>query len=115
MTDLIERVDAVFTEEGGEAPAAVPGTPPEGGTSRPLHILLVVAMGGSAVLLFSMASGHLKGTQATIGIVAALVRGAGGRNPDRGPSRALFREPSRPTRPWRSSGWVPKGRTPSPR
>ena len=44
------------------------------GTNRPLHILLAVTLGGSAVLLFAMASGHLHGTQATIGIVAALAQ-----------------------------------------
>jgi hypothetical protein len=94
MTDLIERVDAVFIAEGdaaaGAAPAPQEGTPSEGGTNRPLPILLAVTLGGSAVLLFAMASGHLKGTQATIGIVAALVQvvlaiGALGRA-----SRALF-------------------------
>jgi hypothetical protein len=94
MTDLIERVDAVFTVEGdaaaGAAPASREGAPSEGGTNRPLHILLAVTLGGSAVLLFAMASGHLKGSQATIGIVAALAQvvlaiGALSR-----PSRTLF-------------------------
>ena len=51
MTDLMERVD----ERG------------DGVTNRPLPILLCVTLGGSAVLLFAMASGHLKGTQATSG------------------------------------------------
>jgi hypothetical protein len=93
MTDLIERVDAVFTEEGDEEPApAARATNPqrEGGTNRPLPILLAVALGGSAVLLFAMASAHLKGTQATLGIVAALVQVALAVGALTRPSRALF-------------------------
>jgi len=93
MTDLIERVDAVFTEEGPEAPSAAPGNGgawPDGGTSRPLPILLAVALGGSAVLLFSMGSEHLKGTQATVGIVAALVQVTLAVGALTRPSRALY-------------------------
>ena len=76
MTDLIERVDAVFIAEADEAQGTAPheGGSPGGGTTRPLHILLAVTLGGSAVLLFAMASGHMKGTQAGIGMVAALVQ-----------------------------------------
>ncbi len=93
MTDLIERVDAVFTGDGKEAPqsAAQEGGPPrEGGTSRPLPILLAVTLGGSAVLLFAMASGHLKGAQATLGIVAAVAQVALAVGVLTRPSRALF-------------------------
>ena len=67
MTDLIERVDAASPDERRPARGHQGGRPP-------LPILLSVTLGGSAVLLFAMASGHLKGTQATIGIVAALVQ-----------------------------------------
>ncbi len=62
----------------------------EGGTNRPLPILLAVALGASAVLLFAMASAHLKGTQATLGIVAALVQVALAVGALTRPSRALF-------------------------
>src|SRR5580692_5631851 len=92
MTDLIERVDAVFTTEP-EASAAVPDEGAAGGdsgTSRSLPILLSVTLGGSAVLLFAMASGHLKGTQATIGIVAALAQVALAIGAISRPSRLAF-------------------------
>jgi hypothetical protein len=76
MTDLIERVDSVFMQGGGTEPSVEQKQQPQrqGGTNRPLPVLLAVSLGGSAVLLFAMASGHLKGTQATAGIVAALVQ-----------------------------------------
>ena len=84
MTDLD---DAVFA-----------GAPPEGdgdaagtrGTSRPLPILLFVTLGGSAVLLFAMASGHLKGTEATLGVLAALVQAVLAVGALMRPSRDLF-------------------------
>ncbi len=93
MTDLIERVDAVFVAQGGEAPvpATQEGHPGrQDGTNRPLPILLTVALAGSAVLLFAMASGHLKGTQATVGILAALVEVALAVGALTRPSRGLF-------------------------
>jgi hypothetical protein len=76
MTDLIERVESVFIHGGDAALSAEPEQQPprEGGTNRPLPVLLAVTLGGSAVLLFAMASGHLKGTQATAGIAAALLQ-----------------------------------------
>ncbi|HEX4434498.1 MAG TPA: hypothetical protein VH012_06700 [Acidimicrobiales bacterium] len=91
MTDLIERVDAVFTADGAQTET----TPQQGSvggasTGRPLQILLAVTLGGSAVLLFAMASGHLKGTQATIGVVAALVQVALAIGAFTRPSRVLF-------------------------
>jgi hypothetical protein len=89
MTDLIERVDAAFTTEY-EAAGAAPQERGDGGTSRPLAILLAVTLGGSAVLLFAMSSGHLKGTQATIGIVAALAQAALAIGAISRPSRLVF-------------------------
>jgi hypothetical protein len=76
MTDLIERVDAVFSdsEESG-AQAERRGNPPKRDGSwadRPVHVLLAVTSGSSAVLLFAIASGHLHGTRAALGVVAAL-------------------------------------------
>jgi hypothetical protein len=76
MTDLIERVDAVFSEppEPGGSVEALPDRPrgDRSGAGRPLHVLLAVTSGASAVLLFAMASGHLHGARATVGVVAAL-------------------------------------------
>jgi hypothetical protein len=99
MTDLIERVDAAFSEsdtatkgvtaESGER--SRPARDDEGhGARRPLPILLVVALGGSAVLLFAMASGHLHGARATAGVVAALVQVALAVGTLTRPSRALY-------------------------
>ena len=99
MTDLIERVDTAFSEgdepasTSGTARAAAPGRArphAEMATNRPLHVLFAVAAGGSAMLLFAMASGHLHGLRATVAIVAALAEvvlavGAFAR-----PSRPLF-------------------------
>ncbi len=94
MTDLIERVDAAFSETDADAPGA---TAPEwsrrdddGGTTRPLHILLAVSLGGSALLLFAMSSGHLHGARATVGVVAALAQVALAVGVLSRPSRALF-------------------------
>ena len=89
MTDLIERVDAAFTADY-EAPGSAAQERGDGGTNRPLAILLAVTLGGSAVLLFAMASGHLKGTQATIGIVAALAQVALAVGVLSRPSRLVF-------------------------
>jgi hypothetical protein len=76
VTDLIERVDAVFSESAEPAKQAEPrGDAPKrdwSGAGRPLHVLLAVTAGSSAVLLFAMASGHLHGTRASFGVVAAL-------------------------------------------
>ena len=94
MTDLIERVDAAFSETGGDAPTeAAPGwsrREDAGGTTRPLPILLAVSLGGSAVLLFAMSSGHLHGARATVGIVAALAQVVLAVGALTRPSRALF-------------------------
>lgn len=97
MTDLIERVDAAFSEGVDEAPeGAHPDGPigPErvdgGGTTRPLQIVAAVAAAGSAVLLFSMASAHLHGGWATMGVVAALVQVAIALGVMSRPTRALF-------------------------
>lgn len=99
MTDLIERVDAAFSDsettshgvapELGELPK--PGRDDEAhGRRRPLAILLAVTFGGSAVLLFAMASGHLHGARATAGVVAALVQVALAVGVLTRPSRALY-------------------------
>jgi hypothetical protein len=94
MTDLIERVDAAFSENAAGTPARLvpePRQPDEGpGTSRPLHVLLAVSLGGSAILLFAMSSGHLHGARATFGIIAALAQAALAVGALTRPSRALF-------------------------
>jgi hypothetical protein len=93
MTDLIERVDAVFiADDDNNADAAGNGGSQrrDGGTSRSLPILLAITLGGSAVLLAAMSSGHLKGMQASIGIVAALVQVALAVCALTRPARALF-------------------------
>ncbi len=100
MTDLIERVDAAFPSEGerpgGDPPAesARPSARPSGavpsGTTRPLHVLLAVTLGSSAVLLFAMSSGHLHGARATVGVLAALVQVACAVGALVRPSRARF-------------------------
>jgi hypothetical protein len=99
MTDLIERVDAAFSDSetatSSGAPEQGEGPRPErddGGHAvrRPLPILLAVAVGGSAVLLFAMASGHLHGDRATTGVVAALAQVALAVGVLTRPSRVLY-------------------------
>jgi hypothetical protein len=93
MTDLIERVDAVFSEGDGDPEQAetAAGRPKvDQGAGRPLHILLAVTLGGSAVLLFAMTSGHLHGARATLGVIAALAEVALTVCVLTRPSRALF-------------------------
>jgi hypothetical protein len=97
MTDLIERVDAAFADTpvlgDDEAADRAPSGPRAGGgkaPARPLAVLLAVALGGSAILLFAMASGHLHGTRATAGVVAALAEVALAVGVLTRPSRALF-------------------------
>jgi hypothetical protein len=83
MTDLIERVEAAYTEAGEPSVPAQDhgatvrgGEPPKGapGLSRPIHVLFAVAAGGSAVLLFAMSSGHWHGARAAVGVIAALAQ-----------------------------------------
>ena len=100
MTDLIERVEAAYSE--GDEPASVStegfdaevraGETPKGerGLNRPVHVLFAVAAGCSAVLLFAMASGHWHGARATIGIIAALAQVAVAIGAFSRPSRGLF-------------------------
>ena len=90
MTDLIERVDAAFSETAADAPTEWRRRDDAGGTTRPLPILLAVSLGGSAVLLFAMSSGHLHGARATVGIVAALAQVVLAVAALTRPSRALF-------------------------
>ena len=84
---MTDAHDAVFagTPTEGEGNAAGTGSP-----GRPLPILLFVTLGGSAVLLFAMASGHLKGTEATLGVLAALVQAVLAVGALMRPSRDLF-------------------------
>jgi hypothetical protein len=100
MTDLIERVEAAYSE--GDEPAPLQahdfaatghgGEPAQGtrGLNRPVHVLFAVAAGGSAVLLFAMASGHWHGARATLGIIAALAQVVVAVGAFSRPSRALF-------------------------
>ena len=99
MTDLIERVDAAFSDSEAATDGVAPGQGeqprPERdddrhGMRRPLPILLAVALCGSAVLLFAMASGHLHGARAVAGVVAALVQVALAVGVLTRPSRALY-------------------------
>ncbi len=94
MTDLIERVDAAFSETAGDAPTQAASESSRrddaAGTTRPLHILLAVSLGGSGVLLFAMSSGHLHGARATVGVVAALAQVAFAVGALTRPSRVLF-------------------------
>ena len=94
MTDLIERVDAAFSETAGDAPAQAASESSRrddaAGTTRPLHFLLAVSLGGSAILLFAMSSGHLHGSRATVGVVAALAQVAFAVGTLTRPSRVLF-------------------------
>ena len=77
LTDLIERVYAILTTEA-EGDRAEPGTAsaaaqrPTESTEKAVPILLAVSLAASAVLLFAVASGHLTGTVAGLGIAAAL-------------------------------------------
>jgi hypothetical protein len=100
MTDLIERVEAAYSE--GDEPASISARdvdpkvggarPPQGsrGRNRPVHVLFAVAAGGSAVLLFAMASGHWHGARATLGVIAALAQVAVAIGAFSRPSRGLF-------------------------
>jgi hypothetical protein len=92
MTDLIERVNAVFVPEATPALEDRRGDAEHSGDgrNRALPILLAVTTGSSAVLWFAMASGHLHGARATAGIVAALAQVAFTVAVLARPSRALF-------------------------
>jgi hypothetical protein len=94
MTDLIERVNAAFGGDDEPALAQSPAEERPGGaggvTARPLSVLLSVTAGSSAVLWFAMASGHLHGARATVGILAALAEVAFALGVLARPSRALF-------------------------
>lgn len=85
MTDLIERVEAAYSEDDDSPVLAAedlaagmhgegPPDRPRGDAHRPLHVLFAVAAGGSGVLLFAMSSGHLHGVRATLGVIAALAQ-----------------------------------------
>ena len=95
MTDLIERVDAVFAGERAPDTAATSSddvrAPRQGeSTERAVPILLAVSLAASAVLLFAVASGHLTGTVAGLGIAAALASVVAAVLVITRPSRGLF-------------------------
>ena len=95
MTDLIERVNAIFTTEA-EGDRAEPGTASAAAqrrtesTEKAVPILLAVSLAASAVLLFAVASGHLTGTVAGLGIAAALASVVAAVLVITRPSRGLF-------------------------
>ena len=95
MTDLIERVNAIFTTEA-EGDRAEPGTAGAAAqrrtesTEKAVPILLAVSLAASAVLLFAVASGHLTGTVAGLGIAAALASVVAAVLVITRPSRGLF-------------------------
>jgi hypothetical protein len=81
MTDVIERRDVAVAEPvptlGRERTRSErPPTGVDGGAPR-IHgavpILLAITMGAQAILLFSVASGHLTGAEATVATVAAVI------------------------------------------
>jgi len=95
MTDLIERVDAVFAgERARELPdqsADDPGAARRAeSTERAVPILLAVSLAASAVLLFAVASGHLTGAVAGFGVAIALAEVVAAVLVITRPSRALF-------------------------
>jgi len=95
MTDLIDRVDGAFIDPEVSTKFApderAPGVDALRGPSmKPMPILLSVAAGCSAVLLFSMASGHLTGAKATVGIIAAIAEVVWAITAVTKPSRLLF-------------------------
>ena len=95
MTDLIERVDAVFAGERAPDTAATSSddvrAPRQGeSTERAVPILLAVSLAASAVLLFAVASGHLTGTVAGLGVAAGLASVVAAVLVITRPSRGLF-------------------------
>ena len=96
MTDLIERVDAVFTDDAaGETPrtdgaASQSAVSRSESTEKSVPILLAVSLAASGVLLLAVASGHLRGTVAGFGVVAALANVAAAVLVITRPSRGLF-------------------------
>jgi hypothetical protein len=100
MTDLIERVDVASAEDETlvATEAIVPRddrsvmerTDRKSAVNRPVHVLFAVAAGGSAVLLFAIASAYLHGARATLGVVAALAQVVVAIGVFTRPSRALL-------------------------
>lgn len=73
MTDLLDRPGLEVTEDTADLPP--PAVKPDHkrvGTGRPVHTLLAVLLGATAVLLFTMSSTHLSGRIATVGGAAAV-------------------------------------------
>ena len=96
MTDLIERVDAVFTDDAARKTPRTDGAASQSAVSRSesteksVPILLAVSLAASGVLLLAVASGHLRGTVAGFGVVAALANVAAAVLVITRPSRRLF-------------------------
>jgi hypothetical protein len=94
MTDVIDRAHDVLQEAVPEredrSPAEERVTRSRGPIKNPVPTLLAVTLGASAVMLFSMASGHLTGAKAALGIAAALVQSLAVLLVLTRPSRALY-------------------------
>ena len=95
MTDLIERVDAVFEGERTHEQPEPSGDHARASrhaesTERAVPILLAVSLAASAVLLFAVASGHLTGAVAGFGVVIALAQVVAAVLVITKPSRALY-------------------------
>ena len=88
MTDLIERVDAVFAADRAADDSG--STRDAESTERAVPVLLAVSLAASAVLLFAVASGHLTGTVAGLGVIVALAEVATAVLVIARPSRGLF-------------------------
>ena len=95
MTDLIERVDAVFEGERTHEQPEPSGDDARASrhaesTERAVPILLAVSLAASAVLLFAVASGHLTGADAGFGVAIALAQVVAAVLVITKPSRALY-------------------------
>jgi hypothetical protein len=90
VTDVIDRADEVLFETRATEEDESPKERASGPIGNPVPTLLAVTVGASAILLFSMASGHLTGAKAAVGIAAALVQTLAAVLVLAKPSRGLF-------------------------
>jgi hypothetical protein len=94
MTDVIDRANELLfdadptTEEEPSKVGQMPRS--RGPIKNPIPSLLAVILGASAVMLFSIASGHLTGAKAGVGIAAALAQSGAALLVISRPSRGLF-------------------------